>query len=414
MNFRRTLLRLALLPALLLPACRPYPGRLSPLAPQPKWRLLGEYQETITRAEFLRLLDGVYAPDRAAADFVVVEEKAVRIRTTTGSDKWFTLRFAESNAAAKPPPRYWRPLSELRAKNSTSPEKPLTGLRIAIDPGHLGGQWAQMEARWFVIGKSKPVTEGDLALQTARHLASELRKLGADPILIRDSDDPATPLRPEKLVKTAKAGLAQPGKEPGERAVRLESERLFYRTAEIRARADLVNDKIRPDLVVCLHFNADPWGDPQKPTLTPNNHLHLIVNGCYSAAELANDDVRFDMMLKLLGRTYDPELAISETVARAMARATGLPPFIYHGDNARRAGTGDYIWARNLLANRLYHCPVIYLEPYVMNNRDVFERVQAGDYDGEKIVAGKKRASLTREYAGGVAAGLKTAAQSGH
>jgi N-acetylmuramoyl-L-alanine amidase len=409
MNFRRPLLRLALFAALLLPACSPYPGRLSPLAPQPKWRLLGEYQESITRAEFLRLLDGVYAPDGAAAGLIEVDEKAARIREIAGEDKWFTLRFAENNATAKAPPRYWRPLSELRAKNST----PLAGWRIAIDPGHLGGRWARMEERWFVIGDSKPVTEGDLTLQAARHLAGELRSLGAEPILIRDSDEPATSLRPEKLTKLAKAGLAQPGKEPGDRAVRLESERLFYRTAEIRARADLVNDKIRPDLVVCLHLNAEPWGDPAKPTLTPNNHLHLIINGAYSADELANDDVRFDMMLKLLGRTHAPELALSEIVARAMARATGLPPFIYNTNNARRASADGYIWARNLLANRLYHCPVIYLEPYVMNNRDVFDRVQAGDYDGEKMVAGKKRPSLTREYAGGVAEGLKKAAQGG-
>jgi N-acetylmuramoyl-L-alanine amidase len=407
MNFRRTLLRTVLLFALLLPACRPYPGRLSPLAPEPKWRQLNAFQETITRADFIRLLDGVYAPAKAAADVVVVEDNCARIREINGTDRWFTLRFAESPAAAKTPPLYWRPVSALRATHAGSATKPLAGWRIAIDPGHLGGRWAQMEARWFVIGNSKPVTEGDMALITAYHLADELRGLGADPVLVRDSDEPATPLRPEQLHKTAQASLAQPGHEPGAREVRIESERLFYRTAEIRSRADIVNDKIRPDLVVCLHYNADPWGDPRKPALTTNNHLHLIVNGCYSAAELANDDVRFDMLLKLLSRTYDPELAMSETVARAMARATGLPPFAYGGNNARRVGTGEYVWARNLLANRLYRCPVVYVEPYVMNNRGVFERAQAGDYPGEKLVAGRKRPSIMREYAHGVAEGLK-------
>jgi hypothetical protein len=65
-----------------------------------------------------------------------------------------------------------------------------------------------------------------------------------------------------------------------------------------------------------------------------------------------------------------------------------------------------YVWARNLLANRLYRCPVVFLEPYVMNNREVWERVQAGDYDGERVVAGSLRASIFREYSEGVAEGF--------
>ena len=32
-------------------------------------------------------------------------------------------------------------------------------MKIAIDPGHLGGEWARMEERWYVIGDSKPVAD---------------------------------------------------------------------------------------------------------------------------------------------------------------------------------------------------------------------------------------------------------------
>ena len=42
-----------------------------------------------------------------------------------------------------------------------------------------------------------------------------------------------------------------------------------------------------------------------------------------------------------------------------------------------------------------------------MNNAEIIERVQAGDYEGMSKVAGKERLSIFREYAGGVAAGLK-------
>ena len=74
-------------------------------------------------------------------------------------------------------------------------------------------------------------------------------------------------------------------------------------------------------------------------------------------------------------------------------------------DRVRILGS-DYIWARNLLANRLFECPVVYAEPYVMNSHEVFTRVQAGDYDGKKKVAGAVRMSIYKEYADAVVEGL--------
>jgi hypothetical protein len=41
-----------------------------------------------------------------------------------------------------------------------------------------------------------------------------------------------------------------------------------------------------------------------------------------------------------------------------------------------------------------------------MNNRDVFERIQAGDYDGMRDVNGAERKSIFREYADSVTDGL--------
>jgi hypothetical protein len=65
-----------------------------------------------------------------------------------------------------------------------------------------------------------------------------------------------------------------------------------------------------------------------------------------------------------------------------------------------------YLWARNLLANRLYRCPVIFMEPYVMNSTIDYPRIQAGDYDGQREISGKMQPSIFREYADAVATGL--------
>jgi hypothetical protein len=112
-------------------------------------------------------------------------------------------------------------------------------------------------------------------------------------------------------------------------------------------------------------------------------------------------------LIKLLNRSFEPELEISEAVALSMAETTHLPPYLYTTPNARAVGKTGYVWARNLIANRLYQCPVIYLEPYVMNSEEVFARVQAGEYEGLREFGGILKKNIYAEYADGVTAGLK-------
>ena len=411
-----------LLPLLifLLFAVRSAPAqRVSVLAERPDWGRLEAFQETITRGEFARLLETVYAPGEAAKGLVDVEPEGVRIKVALTPPTDFLLRFAEDTPSAKKVPRAWRPASALgRAPKG----KPLAGMKIAIDPGHLGGAWARMEERFFQIGDSAPVKEGDMTLRVAELLAPQLKKLGAEVTLLRTSLEPTTPDRPETLRDAAREELTRLGVatphdtyDPAQiddpkrgESVQWQSEILFYRISEIRHRAQVVNEKLRPDLVLCLHFNAEAWGgDPTKPEFVPRNHLHLLVNGSYSAGELRNDDVRFEMLLKLLSRSYPEELAASETVATVLAGATHLPPYAYTTPNAVRVGATPYVWARNLLANRLYRAPVLFLEPYVMNSQEVWERVQLSDYEGWKLSAGALRKSIYREYADAVAEGLR-------
>jgi hypothetical protein len=61
------------------------------------------------------------------------------------------------------------------------------------------------------------------------------------------------------------------------------------------------------------------------------------------------------------------------------------------------------------LANRLYQCPVIFMEPYVMNSINDHARIKLGDYDGTRDVSGTPRVSIIREYADALAEGLKQA-----
>ena len=172
------------------------------------------------------------------------------------------------------------------------------------------------------------------------------------------------------------------------------------------ARASKVNEKLKPDLVVCIHLNAAPWPTPEKNSLVERNDYHVLTNGAYLGGEVALDNQRLEMLVKLLNRSHKDELSLAECMAQSFKRATGLPAFNYKGPNAVKVGEVPGVWGRNLMANRLYECPVVFLEPYIANSTQVFARIQAGDYDGAKMVAGKIRISLVEEYVDAVVAGL--------
>ncbi|MCX6966636.1 MAG: hypothetical protein NTZ46_02465 [Verrucomicrobia bacterium] len=402
-----------LLAALAWPALLRASQPVSVLAEVPRWSDLAPFQKTITRADFLRLLDTVYAPGGAWKECIEVGSDSARIHQPGEPGADFRLEFAKDAASAVPVPRYWTPPGALKK----IPGKPLAGYTIALDPGHLGGRWARMEERWFQIGDAAPVMEGEMVWLTAQHLSDRLKTLGANVVLVRKGSEPVTGERPRSLRREAKAELAREGIEaPRDRydgpsdplksqTVQWQSELLFYRISEIRARAQRINHQLKPDLVICLHCNAEEWGDPAHPQLTDKNHLHLLVNGNYHSGELALADIRHEMLLKLLGRSARVELPLSSRVAASLARATGLPPYEYHSGKARVTDS-PYVWTRNLLANRLYRCPVVYCEPYVMNSQIVFDRVQLGDYAGMKSIGGMERKSLYREYADAVADGV--------
>ncbi|HMJ05841.1 MAG TPA: hypothetical protein VK474_06250, partial [Chthoniobacterales bacterium] len=169
---------------------------ITPLGRVPDWSALEKYQETITRDDFVQLLQNVYCTRGVSETLIRVEDKTVQFLTNQEAKTWFTLRFAPDPAAAKSAPHHWKnpstlpPVSRLHA---------LRGLHIALDPGHIGGTWARMEERWFQVGDSKPIQEGDMTLRVANILAPKLKALGAKVSFVRSKTEPATSKRPDDL-----------------------------------------------------------------------------------------------------------------------------------------------------------------------------------------------------------------------
>src|SRR5262249_38392254 len=179
---------------------------LSALGRAPDWSELEKFQATVTREEFVHLLDSVYCTRGYSPELIQVEPDSVRILTKSGTQEYFVLRFAKSEAERLPITCWWTDPETIHPRKKG---KPLAGFRIALDPGHLGGTWARMEERWFKIGDKAPVQEGDMTLQVAQLLKPRLESLGAKVMLVREKTEPVTSYRPSDFEETARKILQQ-------------------------------------------------------------------------------------------------------------------------------------------------------------------------------------------------------------
>ncbi len=358
------------------------------------WSKLDAYQGTISADELRTAIEDVYAVGDTWQEVIEIEPEQATIKTTENETYILKLRTGDAPDDQEIE-RYW----------STGP---LDSLHIAIDAGHIGGKFGNVEGREFGNIGDRAVREGSMALITAKRLKPLLEAMGAQVTLVRDKNEPVTQKRTEYYLDRYK----ELNPEWPDALLKPWAEKRFYRRAEIVDRARLVNEEIQPDMVLCLHYNASGgsgnWTSPTEPYFSEENHLHILVNGAYTKGEVLDEGDRFQMLERILQRIHTREAELGKVMADVFAEQTGLPPYSY-APNSSRAKNVDghpYLWARNLLANRSYTCPVIFFEPWVMNNADVYARAQAGDYDGVRTINGKSRPSIMAEYAEAVAAGL--------
>lgn len=375
-----------------------YAGKLTSLAEKPDWSELDRFQKTMTREEFTRQLKEIYTPGREDwADLKINQESAL-IRKENGVDDWYEIQFCSNEDLEK---------GMNDGKDSREDRFPI----IVLDPGHIGGDFAEMEFRHFQLEGYPAIREGELTLEIAKQVKQLLEPKGYVVKLTREKNEPVTTLRPKDLEGEALAWFGRiygfnsvPDVEKLSLAQKTDVERrakiLFYRTAEILARTKVV-DSVKPDLVVCLHINAEPWPNAEKPSLVNKNHMHFLVNGTYSEGELSYDDVRFLMIHRILSRFTNVEVNAVKDMVMSFSMTKPVAPFLYAGSYATNVDQNPFIWSRNLLANRLFNAPVIYLEPYVANSNEVIKWVMEGGENGKL-----EKSQFVLDYSKMVASGL--------
>ncbi len=279
---------------------------------------------------------------------------------------------------------------------------PLAGLRIALDPGHMGGTfWDKKTGKYVQDSKGRIVSEGVIALQTALLLKKEFQALGAQVLVthetlgaVSNQDVNTFDITPYaqaelrdnihapwfvKLIQSAKNDkeLLQLFDNSAERKKLFsESNRDFYfiRRTDLWARVNKIN-QWNPDLVLIIHFDTDDSGD-HNGGVNPNapNATKAYVVGGYQVNELGSRSARQYFARHLLDqRSWDQSVRISQSILKNFTTQMGLKLASSGGESAYAVAPG--VFARNLVIPRMLKAPVMsYLECLFYNNPAEFER----------------------------------------
>jgi N-acetylmuramoyl-L-alanine amidase len=412
---------LLLLIGLLLVGHPRFAEALDPLLQDPQmrdWQSLTQYSRTLSREEFEARLRTVFDPAGGLAPFLLITNESVRILSAPRGSELSRIEFAPSPGAARKPPVSFRQPTEFRNNGES---RPLSGLRVVIEPADIGGKWGDWDDRSTLYRGYGRIQEGDLNLTVAKILRSRLKGLGATVFLTRETTEPVAEFNPANLESDTREVLAHHlyVMPPAyyERAGRLSKnspqhfqvakEVLFAKVLEQRARAEEVRRHFKPDITIVLQHDASPSSRGSRLTSVGRNIF--FVSGAYTLQELRSDPhQRFRLLTKVFQNVTPVETQIAVPIANRFRATTGLRPVGYGNSRTTRSviGGNAYVVARNLAFNREHDGPVVVTEPYFMNESTTLQRLLAGDYPGTRIVAGQARVSIYREYADCVAAGL--------
>lgn len=211
-------------------------------------------------------------------------------------------------------------------------DQPLQGLRIALDPGHLGGNMARIEERFIDMtlpgeGTRIQFDEGTLATFTAKILKSYLTHLGADVLLTREEpgepvcklsfskwceqvfgiindEDWLTEENQKKVfshlsivdpslatmenLKSRFKTISQANPADKIRLIKQALFRLCYNSLDLNARSEKIN-AFNPHLTIIIHYNAG--GE-----VSYANYNLTFIPGSFLKGELSGPAARYEFV----------------------------------------------------------------------------------------------------------------------
>jgi len=308
-------------------------------------------------------------------------------------------------------------------------DKPLQGLRIALDPGHVGGtmEMGQLEWKYVQILPKRTdsvldtvsFNEGNLNLATALVLDSMFRAAGATVLSTRNREgetafgyDFPTWLRLQDSIWQVKSGAV--GKQDERRYLRaaaalyleqypeLKKDSAWWMEkaglaaiykgpflrSEFEQRARLVHD-FQPDLTLVIHYNVLETNEPGAKgwrIAVDENHAMAFVPGAFMLGELNKPEDRLAFLIHLVSEAYEESIHLSASVMEAHERLLAVP-LLREGSHLKYIANASIpvdqapgVYARNLALTRKIFGVVCFGESLYQDNRKECLLLNAKDF----------------------------------
>ncbi len=389
------------------------------------------YQETISRVECEAKISNYLLRDAAIGDFYTITDiELVVFQTPEKIAPEFVLKFG-----TKP-----KPTADIFKPDLSSP-KPLEGVRIAIDPGHLGGPMARTEERFIDMELAHKdnmrvqFDEGTLALMTAKILRCYLIQAGAEVLLTRD--EPGQPVcyqsfsewcnkefnitdagdwlvpKNQQRILDYLASAKVPGSSQQELKRRIDCIkcasinkehlikqalfRLCYNFYDLIARADKIN-AFAPHTTIIIHYNAREIADASS-----SNYNLTFIPGNFLKGQLETDREHYEFMRLILNEDLERSLLLSTYITHNMQSKLDVPLMnsdLYQPAISRRISSGVY--CRNLFLTRLVHSPLCYGETLIQNNPEEAERLAQKTIPFNGVLVSARVVQVAQAYFQGI------------
>lgn len=270
--------------------------------------------------------------------------------------------------------------------------KPLQGIKIALDPGHIAHDHitGDLEKKHIKLKQdvlngvvdSVEISEGILTYATALLLKQKLEAEGAKVMITRQEGHSAFgktfgQWKKEDLKKSVdslhrigKLKASQKNYFLGPKVQDRDIFRVIFRDLDLAKRAELIN-RFRPDLSVIIHFNVDEtnleWTKPTK-----KNFNMIFVGGAFMKNDLASSEKRFEFLRLLLSDDLERSIAWSSSVIESFEKKLAVSScgeqdakYIAEGClSTEKKG----VYCRNLQLTRYIHSPIVYGETLYQDN----------------------------------------------
>lgn len=295
-------------------------------------------------------------------------------------------------------------------------QKPLAGIRIALDPGHFAGDFAtaRIEGKYIqmTLADSTQVLffESHLAWATAKMLQNKLEQQGATVMLTRSQ---AQYTAFEKTFQEHYQAYLKDFKEKNQkirtkRKPQALSESQFFqkifRKQELQERVRKINT-FAPDITLIIHYNVDEHNAPWKKPVNQNFSM-AFVGGAFEWQDLNEEDTE-DFLRLLTSKDLQLSIQLSEKILDKHQKIAEISQVsVENSQNFLKEKclfTGKKgVYARNLLLSRAVKGIVCYGESLLQDSQQEVKRLNEKTLQVGEIWVSPRLQDIAEAYFAGI------------